>query len=789
MRSYLLSICFLIFPLGIIAQSDSDFTSKLQLEEIMKGEEWIGTSPSNIRWDLDSKTMYFQWKQASDSSVVWYAVDAGKTNLKKVEIEEQKNLPTPRITYSADKRWGVYEKQGDIYLWDVRKKIERQLTDTPEREFAPRFLKNTSEVAFQRGENLYSLSLSEGKIAQISFTTRKPEPKEPKWTEQQEWLKDQQEMFEVLHDIAAKREAKKEAYEIIKPKEPTPLRLTKNQSIRQIAVNDKVDHLFYMVYESPATSSNTDVPNYVTENGYVEELSARPKVGSPTGKATLYHYNFATDSLSKFDTSILEGIQDLPDYLEDYPERKKEAEENKENREVTYSGLKWNDKGTKAVFAVYSQDNKDRWIVLFDTADNSYKQIDRQRDEAWIAGPGINSYSNVLDWVGDESFYFQSEKTGYSHLYLHDLKNNQTTALTSGDFEVQSVALASDKKHFYISANKDHPGITHFYKLNSNNKTLTQITQEKGGNQVWLSPDEKWLAVLHSTSTTPWELYIQKNAANAKPVKLTRSTTKEFEAYDWREPDMVRFTNRNGKPVYARVYTPEKQHESRPAVVFVHGAGYLQNVHYWWSSYFREYMFHNLLADLGYTVIDIDYTASSGYGRDHRTGIYRHMGGADLTDQVDGVQYLVKNYNVNPENVGIYGGSYGGFISIMAMFTEQETFAAGAGLRSVTDWAHYNHGYTSNILNKPYEDPLAYKRSSPIYFADGLEGSLLMAHGMIDVNVHFQDVVRLSQRLIELEKDNWELAVYPLEDHGFIHTSSWIDEYKRILKLFENTLK
>ncbi|HLS10946.1 MAG TPA: prolyl oligopeptidase family serine peptidase, partial [Flavobacteriaceae bacterium] len=150
---------------------------------------------------------------------------------------------------------------------------------------------------------------------------------------------------------------------------------------------------------------------------------------------------------------------------------------------------------------------------------------------------------------------------------------------------------------------------------------------------------------------------------------------------------------------------------------------------------------------------------------------------------------LVENYNVNPENVGIYGGSYGGFISLMALFTEQEVFAAGAGLRSVTDWAHYNHGYTSNILNQPYDDPIAYERSSPINFADGLEGALLMCHGMIDVNVQFQDIVRLSQRLIELEKDNWELAVYPLEDHGFVHTTSWIDEYKRILKLFENNLK
>jgi dipeptidyl aminopeptidase/acylaminoacyl peptidase len=200
-------------------------------------------------------------------------------------------------------------------------------------------------------------------------------------------------------------------------------------------------------------------------------------------------------------------------------------------------------------------------------------------------------------------------------------------------------------------------------------------------------------------------------------------------------------------------------------------------------------MFNNFLADRGYTVIDIDYRGSAGYGRDCRTGIYRHMGGKDLTDQVDGVRYLVDNYGVDPERVGIYGGSYGGFMAIMAMFVEPETFAAGAGLRSVTDWAHYNHSYTSNILNLPYTDSLAYVRSSPIYFAEGLQGALLMCHGMLDDNVHFQDVVRLSQRLIDLGKDNWELAVYPMERHSFREPESWIDEYKRIFKLFEDNLK
>jgi dipeptidyl aminopeptidase/acylaminoacyl peptidase len=164
------------------------------------------------------------------------------------------------------------------------------------------------------------------------------------------------------------------------------------------------------------------------------------------------------------------------------------------------------------------------------------------------------------------------------------------------------------------------------------------------------------------------------------------------------------------------------------------------------------------------------------------------MGGRDLEDQVDAVRWLGQHAKVTPNHVGIYGGSYGGFITLMALFREPKWFGAGAALRPVTDWAHYNHGYTAEILNEPQEDSVAYRQSSPIYFAEGLAAPLLILHGMVDVNVHFQDVVRLTQRLIELGKTDWQLAVYPVEDHGFIRPDSWTDEYRRILELFEQRL-
>lgn len=319
----------------------------------------------------------------------------------------------------------------------------------------------------------------------------------------------------------------------------------------------------------------------------------------------------------------------------------------------------------------------------------------------------------------------------------------------------------------------------------------TRITQQTGAHEVTISPDETKLAIRYSQSNAPWELFVMDNptVSNAKtiqPQQITSSVTQEFLSYPWRKAKVVTITASDGQNIYARVYEPKKSNGK--AVIFVHGAGYLQNAHKWWSQYFREYMFNNMLVDKGYTVLDLDYRASSGYGRDWRTGIYRFMGGKDLTDNTDGARWLIKKYGINPKKIGIYGGSYGGFITLMGLFTTPDVFAAGAALRPVTDWAAYNHPYTANILNEPQSDSLAYRKSSPIYHAAGLKNSLLMCHGMVDVNVHYQDVVRLSQRLIELGKNNWELASYPMEDHAFVEASSWTDEYKRILKLFEEKL-
>ncbi|MBC9930352.1 S9 family peptidase [Chitinophaga qingshengii] len=782
-----------VLPAIIFLSANSLYAQQpgpLTVEKIMRDPKWIGTSPDNLFWGTDNQTIYFSWnpdQQLADS--LYAAGIKNHTPVKTAAADRSLLAARSRGRYNADRTLLTYSYQGDVYLLELKSGKTIRITQTTAAETNPVFSFGDQQIVYEQNRDLFAWNRSTGLTTQLtSFTTgNKPAPEKDeleKGNEQEKYLKAQQlELLTIVRDKKTKKDASTAFNKQNEPKSLRKLYLgDKKLSYAQISPDGRyVDyHLF-----KEADGKNTIVPEFVTASGFTTDIHSREKVGAPQDTRESFIYDRERDTVLSVVLTDLPGIRDLPDYSKDYPGR-----DSAKVRTVSISGLSWSDKGTHAIADVRSDDNKDRWIVLVDLSSGKVKSLNRQRDEAWIAGPGIGWLTNTnLGWIDENTCWYQSEASGYSHLYTTQVVTGATTQLTKGNYEVQDVTLSNDKKHFYIVTNEVHPGEKQLYRIGVNGGKAERLTAMEGAHEVSISPDEKWIAYRYSYSTKPWELYLQPNSAGAKPVQITNlAQSAEFKAYPWRDPQVITFTARDNQQVYARLYTPDAAKKNGAAVIFVHGAGYLQNAHKWWSSYFREYMFHNLLTDKGYTVLDVDYRGSAGYGRNWRTGIYRYMGGKDLDDEVDAAKYLAEKLQVDASRIGIYGGSYGGFMTLMAMFTKPGVFAAGAALRSVTDWAHYNHGYTSNILNEPFTDSIAYRRSSPIYFAGGLKGRLLMCHGMVDTNVHFQDIVRLSQRLIELGKDNWELAVYPVEDHGFTTPSSWTDEYKRILHLFDNTL-
>lgn len=496
-----------------------------------------------------------------------------------------------------------------------------------------------------------------------------------------------------------------------------------------------------------------EVPSYITSSGYSQLIRTYARVGQPQPTSKAIFYDLRTGQPFEMAPA----------------------------RAGTVGAVRWSPDGRYAVAWAFAQDYKDAWLMKFDTASNKVSTVYTEHDDGWVGGPA----RGVLGWLPDSSrFYFQSEANGFSNLYAMSPTSDEPKNLTEGKFEVSDLRLDIPRKRFLFVSSEGSPYYRHIAELpfdGGSRRKVADFSADEDASYV-MSPDGKDFAVIRSAATNrPAELFV-----NGKQV--TTTPTEEWLAGPWINPPIVDVPARDGVKVPAKLFKPKGWQKGGPAVIFIHGAGYLQNVYEGWSHYFREYMFHHVLMDKGYAVLDIDYRASAGYGKAWRTAIYRHMGGKDLEDVLDGAAYLVKEVGADPKRLGVYGGSYGGFLTLMAMFTSPDTFASGAALRPVVDWASYHHGYTAPILNTPKEDPEAFKRSSPINFVEGLKGNLLICHGVVDTNVHFQDSVRLTQRLIDLGKDNWEIAPYPVENHAFTRPESWTDEYKRILNLFERTI-
>jgi dipeptidyl aminopeptidase/acylaminoacyl peptidase len=772
----------------------------LTVDNIMRGPDLVGYAPDNLRWSADSQKLYFEWRKPGEDEAATYSVSRDGGMPSRLTDEQKKTIPPANGRWDKARKRVVFADRGDIVMLDASG-TRRWITKTTAGEGNPRWVRNDTAITYVREGNLFLVPVDGASSAIVQqLTDVAPRRAEPRLTDSQKFIRDEQE--KLLQVIKDQKEQKKKDEEKAKQDKLPALELQDRQNAADLMLSPDDAHVFVLVSERPAGARNIIVPNYVTETGYAEDIPGRTAVGDAQNRTLLAVMNLKTGKNVWADATFAPPVDEpAPSTAATTAPAtatpgRAEGPGRRAEREVRWSMPDVSHDGKLAVASARSADNKDRWYVAVDPETGKTRVVDTLHDDAWIREAGGGFGSSGAQFLPDNKrVWFLSERDGWMHLYTLDVTDTSAKAkqLTSGKWEIASAALARDEQKFYGTSTEQHPGERHLYTVPVEGGTRTKVTSMTGSNVAEVSPDETTLGLVYSYSTKPPEVFVMANQPGAAAKQVTTTPTEEWRAFNWIDPKVITFKARDGVDVYARLFTPEmigaKRDSSRPAVVFVHGAGYLQNAHKYWSTYFREYMFHNLLASRGYVVLDVDYRASSGYGRDWRTAIYRHMGGKDLEDIVDGAKYLVAKEQVHPKRIGVYGGSYGGFITLMALFTTPDVFAAGAALRPVTDWAHYNHGYTSNILNVPQKDAEAYRKSSPIYFAEGLKGALLICHGMVDTNVLFQDSVRLAQRLIELKKENWELAPYPVENHGFERASSWADEYKRILKLFEDNLR
>jgi dipeptidyl aminopeptidase/acylaminoacyl peptidase len=791
-----------LIALAILACSAAFGADGPDLELIMSDPDWIGNAPTEPYWSDSGDSVYYQQKRTGETFNDLFSVPASGGDARLVERSDETKSSNATRVYNANRTMVAWLHHGDVMVGNLRTGDVRQLTRTAVEEERPMFMADGQSVAYVRDGEYFVHDTATGLMSKPAEIEFEDDPDEPPF----DALRQQQlEAIDTLARDKRRRDTEKEHEESGQVEDPAgaPLPIYIGTEYGEVSrsLSPSGRHVVLVVKDPEAEDGQLyEMPKYVTEGGYVGTVETRTLVGRnlPPAQRILL-IDLETGDFTELDYSSLPGIDDDP--LEDLrdsavdwyvergadPEEVEEAVEAPDERPLTVDGITWNSDGSLAAIQLRAIDNKDRWLVTLDPADGALELQHRLSDDAWI-----NWDYNEFGWMPDgRTLWYLSEESGYAHLYTKNPDDRKPLQLTQGEFVVGEVELDTRGDYFYVVANRTHPGNYEVYRVAAEGGDLEQLSSLGGVVSFSLSPQGDRLLLSRSYIDRHEDLYVQP-VSGGDAQQLTDTVSDRFKSIDWVIPEIVEVPSSHvDKPIYTKVYLPAgyDPNQRYPAVMFVHGAGYTQNAHMGWPYYFREFMFHTLLANRGYFVIDMDYRASKGYGRDWRTAIYRQMGHPELEDFKDGVDWLVENYSVDRDRIGIYGGSYGGFMTFMALFRAPDLFAAGAALRPVADWMHYNHEYTSNILNTPVIDPVAYQRSSPINFVQNLKRPLLIASGMQDDNVFFQDAVLVVQRLIELKKENFEMAIYPLDPHGFEQPESWLDEYRRILKLMEQHLK
>ena len=751
------------------------FSQTLTVRDIMREPSIAGMRPDNEQLAPNGQLVAFSWNSEGREPRNLYLMRADGGGKAQIIVDAEKNYemrtqPESKLNYgltvrddfikareknlgganfSPNSRRLLFTQNSDIYVVEIDlQKVSvgapRRITRTQGAEFAARWI-NDSTILYQSGGNFYALDIDRTFLVQLS------------------------------------KEANPAAFVSVSFAQPS----------------EDAQMLAYIVSDGSKQRA-LFVPNYLDE--FVQAPTFRRGFGEQRVLVTKLD-----GSLEKpFEVKIpkAEGAS----YL-------RTIEWAADNRSLIVDRV---DKDTKRrqLFYVYNVGSKDEQTIL----------LTEETDAKWIGGlsrivePNPKNSAQIL---------FASERDGFNHLYLATLERtnsqpnpkgearqeNPTSAgftsnvsikqLTTGNFEIEWAKWRKDADEIVFSSTEKNTAAREFYVLNlkNNRKQMLPSSVEgiKTGAQFSTKGDEDILLYEFSRWNEPGEFYAQRVCPECRgvnsPKRLTDSIPAAFKQMKWNAPQFVSFKAKDGKTIPAKIYLPEAFDKSKkyPSAIFVHGAGYLQNVVNGWNNYYREFMFNEMLTQRGYVVLDIDYRGSAGYGREFRTDVYDFLGGLDYEDHLDAIDFAVKNYAVDEKRIGVYGGSYGGFMAGMLVMRAPDKIAAAAALRPVFDWKNYfasSPVYTTERLGFPDKNPEAYKRSSPISYADKLQKPLLILHGMVDDNVPVQDSVQLIEKLIRLEKTQYfEAMLYPAENHGFQRPTSWTDEYERIFSFFEKHLK
>jgi len=407
--------------------------------------------------------------------------------------------------------------------------------------------------------------------------------------------------------------------------------------------------------------------------------------------------------------------------------------------------------------------------------------IMEEKDDTWVNATYDKHY-----YQKKRQFLWGSERDGFAHLYLFNLDGSVIRQVTSGAWTVVELDGVDEKKgRVYFTANQHSVLEHHFYRIDDNGKNLTRISKEEGTHKVNMSPDRRWYIDEFNSHVRPTRVSVH-NADGKHLFEIADQLGPELAATPFATPEF--FTIESGgntfncrliKPID---FNPTKKY---PVLVFVYGGPHSQVVRKTWS---RQDLWHAYMAQNGYLVFSLDNRGSAGRGKAWEEHVLKDMGNVELKDQLAGVEYLKTQAWVDPDRIGVWGWSYGGYMTLVSLMDAPGVFKAGSSVAPVTDWRLYDSIYTERYMKNPTENAAGYDAAAPLLDASKLQGSLLLMHGDADDNVHLQQSVSLARKLIDAGKD-FDYMVYPQKEHGITGSADRLHLYRKMTAFFDRNLK
>ncbi len=460
-----------------------------------------------------------------------------------------------------------------------------------------------------------------------------------------------------------------------------------------------------------------------------------PKVGEDNAKVSIHIFDLSTDKSTP--VQLNESIEYVP-------------------------RVKWTQNPNQVCVYTMNRHQSELELLLVDAATGKSSSLLKEKNKYYI------DITDDLTFLKDgQHFIWSSEKSGFNHIYLYDMKGNQKAALTKGDFDVTSLYGVDEKNSLvYYQAAKVSPLQREIYAVNLKGKKTKQLTKQVGTNRAQFSSTFDYYTLTYSNINTPATYTVYDRAGQElRKLEDNIGIQKKQKLYATQAIEFFTFKNRDQDELNGYMITPPNFDASKqyPVFMYLYGGPGSQTVTDSWGG--QNYWWFQMLAQKGYIVVSVDNRGTGARGEEFKKMTYLQLGKYETMDQIDAAKYLGNQPYVDASRIGIFGWSYGGYMSSLCLFKGNDVFKAAIAVAPVTSWRWYDTIYTERYMRTEAENESGYRDNSPVYFTDGLKGNYLLIHGNGDDNVHFQNSAEMVNALIASNKQ-FDTYFYPNRNHG-----------------------